>query len=139
MPHTGGGYVDTERGLMYRRAAGAAETKKRQPPVPVPRPLLVHLRRWERMGARWAVEINGQRVGNVKRAWATALRASGIEHATRHDLRHTAITWAMQRRADKWAAAGFFGLTLDMLESTYGHHHPDHLRSAVEAMERRRA
>ena len=138
MPNTEGGWVDTRAGRMYRRGAGVAETKKRQPPIPIPRPLLAHLRRWERNGAQYVVDVGGQRVGSVKTAWRTALRESGIEHARPHDLRHTAITWAMQRGIDKWAAAGFFGLTLDMLESTYGHHHPDHLRSAVEAMERRR-
>ena len=108
------------------------------PADPNSKQLLAHLRRWERNGARYVVEVNGQRVGSVKTAWKTALAESGIEHCTRHDLRHTAITWAMQNGIDKWAAAGFFGLTLDMLESVYGHHHPDHLRSAVEAMERRR-
>ena len=137
MPNTVGGWVDTEKGVLYRRGAGEAETKKRTPPVPIPRPLLAHLRRWERKGARFVVEVDGQRVGSLKTAWRTALRESGIAHATKHDLRHTAVTWAMQRGADKWAAAGFFGLSLNMLESTYGHHHPDHLRSAVEAMERK--
>ena len=137
MRHTQGGHIDTERGLIYRRGTGQAETKKRQPPVPVPPKLLAHLRRWERTGARWAVEIEGQRVGSVKRAWATALAEAGIGHATRHDLRHTAITWAMRNRMDKWSAAGFFGLTMDQLEATYAHHHPEHLRSAVEAMQRR--
>ena len=136
-PHTGGGWIDTEAGLIYRRGAGQAETKKRQPPVPVPPKLLAHLRRWERKGARWAVGIEGQRVGSVKRAWATALSEAGIDHCTRHDLRHTAVTWAMRNRMDKWSAAGFFGLTMDQLEATYAHHHPDHLRSAVEAMQRR--
>ena len=43
----------------------------------------------------------------------------------------------MQRGADKWAAAGFFGLTLDVIETTYGHHHPEHMKSAVEAISRR--
>ncbi len=138
MPNTEGGWVDTESGLMYRRGVGQAETKKRTPPIPIPRPLLAHLRRWERNSARYVVEIDGQRVASVKSAWKRALADSGIDHCTRHDLRHTAVTWAMQRRADKWAAAGFFGLTLDTLERVYGHHHPDHLRSAVEAMERRR-
>ena len=137
MPNTEGGWVDTERGVMYRRALGEAETKKRTPPVPIPRPLLAHLQRWERHGARYVVEIDGQRVGSLKTAWRTALANAGIDHCTRHDLRHTAVTWAMQRGADKWAAAGFFGLSLDMLERVYGHHHPDHLRSAVEAMERK--
>jgi len=137
MPNTVGGWVDTDRGVLYRRAAGEVESKKRTPPVPIPRPLLAHLRRWERQGARFVVEVDGQRVGSLKTAWRTALAASGIDHCTKHDLRHTAVTWAMQRGADKWAAAGFFGLSLDMLESVYGHHHPDHLRSAVEAMERK--
>ena len=43
----------------------------------------------------------------------------------------------MQREADKWAASGFFGINLNLLERVYGHHHPDFLRSAVEAMERK--
>ena len=83
------------------------------------------------------VDVDGQRVGSVKTAWRTALTEAGIEHCTRHDLRHTAITWAMQRGIDKWTAAGFFGVTLEVLEGTYGHHHPDYLQGAVEAMDRR--
>ena len=137
MPHVNGGHVDCERGVMYRRAAGEAETKKRTPPAPIPPRLLTHLRRWERMGAQHVVEVKGSRVASLKTAWRTALRESGIAHATKHDLRHTAITWAMQNGADRWHAAGFFGLTVDMLESTYGHHSADHMQSAVEAMGRR--
>ena len=137
MPHTGGGWVDIEAGLIYRRSADQAETKKRQPPAPIPRSLLAHLRRWKRNGARYVVEIDGQRVAGVKTAWKTALEESGIDHCTRHDLRHTAITWAMQKGMDRWIASGFFGVTMDVLESTYGHHHPDYLRSAAEIMNRR--
>ncbi len=43
----------------------------------------------------------------------------------------------MQRGADRWAAAGYFGMTLDTLESVYGHRHLDHLCSAVEAMDKK--
>ena len=138
MPHTAGGWVDTDAGRMYRRGAGVAETKKRQPPIPIPRPLLAHLRRWERNGARFVVEVDRQSVASVKTAWKTALSGAGIHHCTRHDLRHTAVTWAMQRGIDKWAAAGYFGITSEMLDRVYGHHHPDYLRSAIEAMERKR-
>ncbi len=137
MPHAQGGYVDCETGMLYRRPPGQAETKKRQPPIPIPRPLLAQLRRWQREGGHFVVEARGGRCGHIRRAWQTALEVSGIEHCTRHDLRRTAVTWAMQASADKWAAAGYFGLSLDILESTYGHHHPDYLRSAVEAMERK--
>jgi hypothetical protein len=39
----------------------------------------------------------------------------------------------MQRGVDKWEAAGFLGMSVDMLERVYGHHHPDFMRSAAEA------
>ena len=138
MPNAVDGWVDTERGVLYRRGTGEAETKKRTPPVPIPRSLLAHMRRWERNGARYVVEVDRQRAASVKTAWKRALAETGIDHCTRHDLRHTAITWAMQHGADRWHATGFFGLSLDMLERVYGHHHPDYMRSAVEAMERKR-
>ena len=137
MPSTEGGWVDTAAGIMHRRGTGEAETNKRRPPVPIPRQLLANLRRWERMGARYVVDVGGQRVASVKTAWKSALAEAGIDHCTRHDLRHTAITWAMQRGSDKWAASGFFGISLNLLERVYGHHHPDYLQSAVEAMEQR--
>ncbi len=134
MPNMQGGWVDTEKGVLYRRAAGTAETRKRTPPVPVPPRLLAHLRRWQRIGARWVVEFDGKPVGSLKTAWRTALRGAGIDHCTPHDLRRTCATWMMQAGADRWAACGFLGMTMDMLETTYGHHHPDHMRSAVEAL-----
>ena len=138
MPNTEGGWVDTETGILHRRAAGEAETKKRTPPVPIPRPLLAHLRRWERNGARYVVEVEGQRVGSIKTAWKAALAGAGVDHCRPHDLRHTCATRLMQAGADKWHAAGFLGMGLDMLERTYGHHHPDHMQSAVAALERKR-
>ena len=124
---------------MYRRADGEVETKKRKPPIQIPRPLLEDLRRWERIDgpAAWVVNFRGNRVGSIKTAWNHTLKRSGIERCTPHDLRRTAITWAMQRGADKWDAAGFFGVSLDVLERVYGHHHPDHMQSAVRAMERK--
>ena len=75
--------------------------------------------------------------GRRRWRWKHTLAEAGVDNCTRHDLRHTAITWAMQRGADKWAAGGFFGVSLDTLERVYGHHHPDNLRSAVQATERK--
>jgi hypothetical protein len=33
----------------------------------------------------------------------------------------------MQAGADKWEAAGFLGMSVEMLDRVYGHHHPDYL------------
>jgi hypothetical protein len=38
----------------------------------------------------------------------------------------------MQRGADRWQAAGYLGMSLEVLLNTYGHHHPDYLFDAVE-------
>ena len=136
MPNTAGGWVDTDRGILHRRAEGSSESKKRQPPIPLPRPLLAHLRRWERNGARWVVEFDGQRVGSIRTAWRKTIAAAGIDYCRPHDLRHTAITWAMQGGMDRWQATGYFGVSTEVLEGVYAHHHPDYLREAAAVMGR---
>jgi hypothetical protein len=40
----------------------------------------------------------------------------------------------MQRAAPMWEAAGFLGMSEKTLRDTYGHHHPDHLRGAADAI-----
>lgn len=40
----------------------------------------------------------------------------------------------MQRGVTIWDAAGFLGMSRETLERVYGHHHPDFLRAAAEAL-----
>ncbi|WP_371743851.1 site-specific integrase [Mangrovicoccus sp. HB161399] len=139
MPHTGGGHVDTERGMMYRRGAGQVESKKKRPPAKIAPRLLGHLRAWERNGkGRHVIEFDGNGVGSIKTAWATAVREAGLEGTgvTPHTLRHTAITWAMQAGADIYEAAGYFGVSVETMFKVYAHHHPDHQENAVAAVGR---
>ncbi len=133
-PTVGHGWIDLERGVFYRRPVGQRETKKRQPPVPLPGHLLAHLRRWKRRGQRFAVEWNGQPVKTIKRAFAKVVKDAGLgDDVTPHTLRHTAATWLMQQGTDVWEAAGYLGMTVEMLSQRYGHHHP---RSSVGCQER---
>jgi hypothetical protein len=37
-----------------------------------------------------------------------------------------------------WTAAGYPGMTVEVLERVYGHHHPDHLAEAVEGITAKR-
>ena len=137
MPNTSGGWVDTSRGVLYRRASAQSVTKKRQPTVSVPPRLLAHLRRWERAQARWVIERRGAGVASIKSAWATAVATAGLEGTgvTPHTLRHTAITWAMQSgRADAWELAGYFGVSPETMHRVYAHHHPDHQKGAIAAV-----
>lgn len=140
IPAIGRSYVDLERGRYYRLRQGSAKTNKRQPTVPIPLRLLAHLRRWHRLNpeAKHFVEYNGKPVNSVKTAFKRAVTLAGLGPGiSPHTLRHTAATWLMQRGADPWQAAGYLGMSLEVLLNTYGHHHPDYLSDAVEKIAKR--
>lgn len=136
-PAVGRGWIDLNNGVFYRRPVGRAETKKRQPPVPLPARLIAHLRRWKRLGQRFAVEWNREPVKAIEKAFANAVANAGLgRDITPHTLRHTAATWLMQAGVDIWEAAGYLGMTVETLSARYGHHHPDHLKGARDAFNR---
>jgi integrase len=133
----GHGWIDLKRGVFYRRPASKLETKKRQPPVPLPGRLLAHLRRWKRNGQRFVVEWDHVPIKRISKAFAHTVGDAGLgPDVIPHTLRHTAATWLMQSGTDVWEAAGYLGMTIEMLSARYGHHHPDHLSSARTAFER---
>lgn len=133
----GRSFVDLDRGVYYRLAQGAKRTNKRQPPAPIAPRLLAHMRRWYSRGivSRHFVEFNGVGVKSVKTAFGRAVRLSKLSmdqgSVSPHTLRHTAATWLMQNGCDPWQAAGYLGMSLEVLLNTYGHHHPDHMKDAV--------
>jgi len=141
MPSTSSGYIDLDKGVLYRRGADQRKTNKKQPPVTIPDRLLAHLRRWNRLdaqlGVHHVVHYQSSRVSKLRRSWATARQAAGLdEDVIPHTLRHTAATWLMQLGIDMWEAAGYLGMSINMLEEVYGHHHPDHQRSIRTAFTR---
>jgi integrase len=139
--HAGRAHVDLEAGTFYRLAIGRRATKKRQPTAPVPLRLLAHMRRWVERGiaAEHFVEWHGAAVKSVKTAFNSAVRLAGLGtnalgKVTPHTLRHTAATWLMQAGVDMWEAAGFLGMSVAVLEKTYGHHHPSHMQNAARGI-----
>lgn len=123
--HTGGGYVDLARGVLYRAPPGARQTAKRRPPVAVPARLAAHLRRWAAMPGEGLhiVSWEGARLAKMRRAWNTARRQAGLgDDVTPHILRHTAITWRLHEGWSIWDVAGFAGATAEVIERVYGHH-----------------
>jgi integrase len=100
------------------------------------------MRRWVRRGVVTShfVEWNGAPVKSVKTAFNHAVKVAGLwGRVTPHTLRHTAATWLMQRGVPIWQAAGYLGMSADVLERTYGHHHPDYMRGAAEAITSKQA
>jgi integrase len=136
----GRGWVDLDAGVFYRRAAGAVETKKRQPTIRIPPRLLAHMRRWRRLGlsTKAVVEFNGEPVKRISKAFRGVRTDAGLgPDVVPHVLRHTATTWTAQRGVLKHEICGFFGITEEMFDRVYGHHHPDHQAGAVNALTRR--
>jgi integrase len=133
-------YVDLARGIFFRKPAGKRASKKRQPPAPIPPRLLVHMRRWVRRNLITShfVEFNGKPVASVKTGFRSAVRLAGLPgKVTPHTLRHTAATWLMQQGVPIWEAAGFLGMSPEVLQEVYGHHHPGHLQVAAIAIGRK--
>jgi integrase len=79
-------------------------------------------------------------VKRVNKTFAHVVRATNVvtlensEAVTPHTLRHTAAIWAMQGGADLWEAAGYLGMTIQMLAERYGHHHPQHMQTVRNAL-----
>jgi integrase len=107
--------------------------------VPLPPQLLAHLRRWKRQGNRFAVEWNGEPVQSIRKAFANVVKDAGLgDDVIPHTLRHTSATWLMQTGTDMWQAAGYLGMTVEMLSARYGHHHPEYLSKATGSFARHR-
>lgn len=70
---------------------------------------------------------------------AAFVKVSGWKKAviTPHTLRHTWATLAARAGVDMWQIAGVLHDTLEVVAKTYAHHHPEHLRKAVNFREKR--
>ncbi len=140
MRSTVGGWIDVDAGVIHRRPDRATDARKRRPPARLPRRLLAHLRRWREIDGEGVAVIHhgGRRISAQRRAWAWARsRADLGPDVVPHILRHTAVTWAMQGGADLWQAAGYFGMSPEILWEVYGHHHPDWQHDVAERGGRR--
>lgn len=142
LPSIKSGWLDLGLGIMHRSGQGQRETKKRQPPAAIPARLLAHMRRWKRLDGniRQVVHWNGSSVISVKKSFRNARENAKLsKDVIPHTLRHTCATWLMQAGVEPWQAAGFLGMTVEMLERTYGHQSPHYQKAAATAIAARRA
>jgi integrase len=136
----GAGYVDLANGRFYRKPVDKSESNKRSPPIIIPPKLLCHFQRWaadrgdDTISKKWLIEYNGVKVNEVNSGFKALVIRAGFdpEEITPHTLRHTAATWLMQSGAEIWEVAGYLGMSVETLLRVYGHHHPDHQKSAVQ-------
>lgn len=129
--------VNFETGIMQRKERGAIETKKKAPPVRVGNRLLCHLRRWHRMdGSKevYVVHFRGRKIDRPVSSWDRVRDAAGLPaYVTPHVLRHSRATTMLRAGVAPWEVANALGMSLQVLISTYGHHHPDWQKDAANA------
>jgi integrase len=131
--------IDLLRGVMARIRPGEAvgSSKKRAPPVRLGRKIIAHLTRWrlrdmaQKPPVTFLCHYEGRPVEDPHGSWARVTKAAGLPGVTRHTLRHTRATHLMQAGIDVWEAAGFLGMTVKTLETTYAKHHPSFQEKAA--------
>jgi len=130
------GYFDLDAGVLHRMGRAEEATAKRRTPCRIPDGLMPHLRRWAAsdLANGWAdvCHLHGEPSRSIKTSWASARTRAGLDaDVTPHTLRHTCCTWLMHRGVPIAEAAGFVGMSVEMFDRVYGHHHPDHMAKAA--------
>jgi integrase len=138
LPNTVGGWIDLDDALLYRRGTAEADSKKRRTPIPVSDRLAAHCRRWRRDDGAFVVTWHGLRLAKMRRAWHSARIVAGLgPEVTPHVLRHTFASWAVQDGHSFAKVAAALGTTEKVVEQTYGHLAPGHLRDVVASVSRK--
>lgn len=131
--NSSGGWFDLPHRMMYRKGYGQAETNKRRPPAAIPENIFPHLERWKRITKEGPVEYAGRLLQKERRGFTRARDLAGLgAEVTPHVLKHTCITWMLQRDVPIWQVAGFTGTSEQMIRRVYGHQSPDHTPAATK-------
>lgn len=142
MPNINGGWVDLEKGVMYRKAMGERVAhNKRKTPAKIPPRLLTFLRYWyerdrksNEFAAQYVIHYFGEKLIKPHKAFRAVRAKAGLgEDVTPHILRHTRATWLAHAGVDVQEAAASLGITSDEFERTYLHNAPDFQKSAANA------
>jgi integrase len=124
--------VDLVAGVIQ---LGQGVGNKRRGIVPINGPLRSILET-ARQGAtcHYVVEHGGRAVASVKTGFNAAARRAGVQGVSPHTLRHTAVTWMIAAGVPMPMVARYAAMSLHMVETRYGHHSPDWLRQAANAL-----
>lgn len=139
--------VKFESNIVLRRRPGVAESHKRTPPVRGGERLMSHLRRWKRLDEAafakaneirvkrgekllepcpYVIHWQWQPVAKLQKVWPAAVKDAGLgKDVTPHVLRHSRVTHLLKNGISIWDTAKAVGMTAEMVERVYGHHHPD--------------
>ena len=113
------------------------KNRKRRATVPIDQRLLADLMAAkEAAQTPYVVEYAGERVLNIKKGFAAAVKRAGLDDVTPHDLRHTAAVWMAEDGVSFEEIAQYLGHSSSKVTfSVYARFSPNHLRKAAESLE----
>lgn len=126
--------VDLDAGLVDFNRPGRRRTRKRRARVPITgalRGALQAMRDADYYRAEIGRYVVGERGANAYDRFRRTHEGGKWVRASPHVLRHTCATLMLRAGVDIWTVAGVLADKAETVERTYGHHSPDHLRSAV--------
>ena len=135
-PKAQGGWIDVERGTISFKGNDEIESKKGRGDIRMPQSLHLMACQWVKDGNDNVIHFKGRRISDVGTAFDSACAKAGVEGATPHTLKHTAIAWAFQEGMAVEDAEAYFATSAQTLLHTYRKHSPHHSQRAVETMDR---
>jgi integrase len=126
--------VDLRRRLIALNPKGRLQTKKYRPVVPISGTLLTWL---TGCGGSRYVAFRGKPVASVKKSFARAAAAVGLEGVSPYCLRHTMATELRARNVSEWEVMGMLGHKSKAARTSerYAKFRPDYLGEAVKAID----
>lgn len=137
------GWLDPNRGIIFRAGPAEKQTRKRRGAARMPDRLLAHVRRWARMdlaqGPQMAVvRYKGRPITRQQRGWDAVVKAAGLgADVTPHVLKHSAATWLLRAGVDLWDVSALTSTSMKTLEGVYGHHSPEFQQASAKAFRRK--
>ncbi len=124
--------IDAEK--RFIRPTGGSANKKRADIRIGPDLMLALGTAWWMRDGPYVVQWRGQQVKSVKTGFRAAVRRSGIEHVTIHDLRRTCAVWQAEKGVSIERIAEWLGDSPAIVAKHYARYSPDYLNEGADAL-----
>ncbi|MBF0256870.1 MAG: site-specific integrase, partial [Gammaproteobacteria bacterium] len=133
--------VDLKNGLIYLGGIHTKSKKRRSIPINKEsrEALLVQarFRAMECPDSPWVFcHADGERIGSVKRSFATACKSTGIKDFRFHALRHTFAAWLVTAGVPLTGVRDLLGHSSITMTEKYAHLAPERVREAVAVLDK---
>ena len=124
--------IDAEK--RFIRPTGGSANKKRADIRIGPDLMLALGTAWWMRDGPYVVQWRGQQVKSVKTGFRAAVRRSGIDSVTIHDLRRTCAVWQAEKGVSIERIAEWLGDSPAIVAKHYARYSPDYLNEGADAL-----